>query len=76
MAEGKRRTPRPNLNRCAGCDEKWEPLLRIEGMKGTFCRTCEEIMKMKLKRGQICVHLRNPRTCGKKVCVIRQVMES
>lgn len=76
MDERKRKTPRPNLNRCAYCRGKDPDLRRIEGVKGTFCQDCEKLLKLKLGRKTICLHLRPWGGCGKKECVIRHVMES
>lgn len=80
MDERKRKTPRPDVspqwNRCANCRGKDPVLVRIEGVKGTFCRDCEKLIRRKLEKRTICVHRKLWGACGKKECVIQHVMES
>ncbi len=78
MNGGKRKTPRPNLNKCGLCKCKADPLFRMPGMemKGTFCEKCVKEVEMRFRLGRVCVHGCLKSKCAKKECVIRYVMEA
>jgi len=79
MDERKRKTPRPNLNRCKLCKELSEsltPLMPEMEVKGPVCAKCEAWVTRQRKLGRICVHARATWECKKKACVVRYVMES
>jgi hypothetical protein len=78
MDERKRKTPRPNLNRCKLCRGLTEYLKSMPDMdlKGPVCSTCEERVRRQRELGRVCVHARAKGECRKKACLVEHVMES